>query len=71
MRAERHTVPLLYRGAWKLELVSLAEGKTTFPGANHVREGLVVKPVEERWDFTCGRVVLKYIGEGYLLRKDT
>ena len=61
-------VPLLYRGAWSKDLLSLAEGKSTVEGADHVREGFVVKP-------TCqfispnlgGRVILKMIGEGYLL----
>lgn len=84
------TVPILYRGPWKKELVSLAEGKSTVPGANNVREGIVVRPVKERVDLkgktvlvydevqqkkveklqVLGRVVLKFVGEGYLLRKE-
>jgi len=36
---------------------------------NHVREGIVVKPLTERWSSTIGRVFLKQPGEGYLLRK--
>lgn len=63
------TVPELYRGGWSKELLKLAEGKTTFKGADHVREGFVVKPVKERWDPSIGRVILKMVGEGYLLRK--
>ncbi len=35
----------------------------------HVREGVVVKPLVERWDQEVGRVFLKQPGEGYLLRK--
>jgi tRNA-binding EMAP/Myf-like protein len=61
-------VPTLYRGPWKADLVSLAEGKTTMPGANHVREGIVIKPVIERKSH-MGRVILKLHGEGYLTRK--
>jgi tRNA-binding EMAP/Myf-like protein len=63
-------VPELYRGPWKPELVSLSEGKTTMPGANHVREGIVIKPVVERHDHHFGRVILKLAGEGYLTRKE-
>ncbi len=66
---ELPTVPTLYRGPWRAELSALAEGKTTMPFADHVREGIVVKPVEERWDARVGRVFLKQAGEGYLLRK--
>jgi tRNA-binding EMAP/Myf-like protein len=63
------TVPELYRGPWNEDLLKLAEGQSTINGANHVREGFVVKPVRERWDITIGRVILKMVGEGYLLRK--
>jgi RNA ligase (TIGR02306 family) len=62
-------VPLIHRGPWSKELLGLAEGKTTVPGADHCREGFVVRPVVERWDDQVGRVVLKLIGEDYLLRK--
>lgn len=62
-------VPTLYRGPWDSALISLAEGKTTMPDADHVREGIVVKPVRERFDKRVGRVFLKLAGEGYLLRK--
>jgi RNA ligase (TIGR02306 family) len=36
---------------------------------NHVREGLVIKPVKERWDHRCGRVIFKAINPEYLLLK--
>lgn len=61
------TAPVLYRGPWTRDLRALAEGNSTFAG--HVREGLVVKPVHERFDETVGRVILKLHGEGYHLRK--
>lgn len=61
-------VPLLYRGPWKEELRSLANGKTMISGGSHVREGFVIRPIKERWDPQCGRVILKLIGEDYLLR---
>jgi RNA ligase (TIGR02306 family) len=62
-------VPTLYKGPWSPELVELSEGKTTMPGADHVREGIVVKPLVERFDRRVGRVFLKLAGQGYLLRK--
>lgn len=62
------TVPELYRGPWSESLMSLAEGESTL--AKHVREGFVVRPVRERRDPRHGRVVLKMVGQGYLLRKE-
>jgi RNA ligase (TIGR02306 family) len=66
-KLELPTVPALYRGPWKQDLRALAEGKTML-GADHVREGFVVRPVKERFDERVQRVVLKYHGEGYLLK---
>lgn len=63
------TVPILYRGPWSPELVSLAEGKATW-GGHHVREGIVIKPARERTTPGLGRTFLKLVGEGYLLRKE-
>ena len=62
-------VPILYQGPWNEELKSLCEGKTTIQGANHVREGIVVKRIQEIPNPHFGRVILKLPGEGYLLRK--
>ena len=47
----------------------LANGASTLPGAAHTREGFVVRPTKERWHPLLGRVILKLIGEDYLLRK--
>lgn len=49
-------------------LLRLAEGPSLIPGADHVREGIVVKPMTERWHPRCGRVNLKIIANGYLER---
>lgn len=63
-------VPLLYRGPWDPEkLLPLANGPSTVPGANNIREGFVVKPVVEREVRGLGRVSLKVVGSAYLLRK--
>lgn len=65
------TVPELYRGPWSKELIKLSNGKTTIQGADHCREGFVVKPVNERFDMLAGRVIFKMVGEDYLLRKES
>jgi len=62
-------VPVLYHGPWQPQLAALAEGQSTLPDANHVREGIVIRLGHERWDERIGRVILKLHGEGYLTRK--
>jgi RNA ligase (TIGR02306 family) len=61
-------VPELYRGPYSGFDPALAEGQTVLGHGACIREGCVVRPLVERWDSSVGRVVLKYIGEGYLLR---
>lgn len=62
-------VPLLYRGPYNEQrMLALADGKTTMPGAEHVREGIVVKPLIERTDPEIGRVLLKIVSNAYLER---
>jgi hypothetical protein len=36
--------------------------------AVHVREGIVIRPVKERYEHDIGRVILKSVNEAYLLR---
>jgi len=61
-------VPILYRGPFSLaKIKELASGNSTF--SDHVREGVVVKPVIERFDPKTGRVILKYINDDYLFSK--
>jgi RNA ligase (TIGR02306 family) len=67
-KAGLNKVPVLYSGSWTNDLRHLAEGNTTF-NVNHVREGFVVRPFKERFHPAIGRVILKMVGEGYLLRK--
>lgn len=62
--------PTLYRGPFSADVANMAEGPSVMPGANHVREGIVIKPIKERHDMRVGRVFLKLAGQGYLLRKD-
>lgn len=60
-------VPLVYRGPFNKEkIIELAEGDSSYPGANHCREGVVLKPVQERTDHKIGRLQLKVVGNRYL-----
>lgn len=48
------------------EVVRNSDGPSIWPGANHYREGCVVKPMKERFDAKIGRVQLKCVGATYL-----
>jgi RNA ligase (TIGR02306 family) len=65
-------VPHLYRGPYSNEKIQeLTNGKETLSGKSaNVREGVVVTPTKERHDLNLGRVILKSVSEGYLLRKN-
>ena len=58
----------VFEGPFDLETIrKLSDGPTLIGGANHIREGVVVKPRIERTDPKVGRVILKYVGDAYLL----
>lgn len=60
-------VTLAYEGPFSHEMtLELAKGQ--HPGTNHIREGVVVKPMQEAEDSKAGRKVLKYLNPAYLLR---
>lgn len=60
-------VPLLGIASYDFDTIcQFAEGPSTVVGANHVREGCVIKPIVERWHDSVGRVCLKVVGAGYL-----
>lgn len=67
-----HTAPMIYRGPWNEEV--LARAKTyadtgrSYLNKDQICEGVVIKPAQERVDHRVGRVALKLVGEGYLLR---
>ena len=68
---QRYGVPMVPVMAWPMpfdfdRICAMAEGQSTVIGAKNVREGVVVKPAVERWYPTIGRVVLKWVGAGYL-----
>jgi hypothetical protein len=62
-------VPLIYEGAFSLEVIKGFSDGESLVGGNHGREGVVVKPIIERNDVKLGRVMLKYIGDHYLFGK--
>lgn len=61
--------PLVYEGPWTAEVLDHRNGSSLWPNANHIREGVVVRPITERSHPRLGRVVLKVVGEDYKLRK--
>lgn len=62
-------VPLLALASYSKELINeLVDGKSQIVGADHLREGIVVKPVVERNDIRLGRVALKVVSNDYLER---
>jgi len=65
------TVPIVYRGPYDREKIEeLATGREQVTGKEaHHREGVVVKPVVERYDAELGRVILKVISWRYLAKK--
>ena len=64
---EIKTVPLLGIYPFNLKsLQTLAEGQSLIEGANHIREGIVVRPKLERITQEIGRLQLKLISNAYL-----
>lgn len=61
------TVPAIYRGQFDPDIIwSLTEGRETISGqSEHIREGLVVRPVENRYS-KIGHVKLKFVSDAYL-----
>ncbi len=61
------TVPLMYRGPYNAKsLAELATG-SAFSGS-HLKEGVVVRPIKERFHSKLHRVILKKINPEYLVR---
>jgi RNA ligase (TIGR02306 family) len=61
-------VPILEKNfPFNFDAVSkMCEGNTLVDNAGHIREGVVVSPMKERWDARLGRVKLKIINPAYL-----
>jgi len=63
------TVPQLYRGPVTLATIKDLSDGESMVGGSHGREGVVVKPAQERQDVQIGRIILKYVGDNYLFSK--
>jgi RNA ligase (TIGR02306 family) len=68
-RHQVEQVPLVYEGAFSLDVIKSHSDGDSLVGGNHGREGVVVKPIIERDDPKSGRVILKYVGDRYLFGK--
>lgn len=67
-RLDFKTVPFLYRGPFdRMVIDDFSKGSTTLTD-NQIKEGVVVKPTTEMRTDELGRVILKHVGEQYLLR---
>jgi RNA ligase (TIGR02306 family) len=67
------TVPVVTAITFDLDAIKAhSEGNTLLMDDNaHIREGLVVKPFQERRDPKLGRCVLKYVSDAYLFGKQS
>lgn len=62
--------PLLYEGKYDRKMVDLlVSGNSCIEGANHIREGIVIR-ADSYYDDCYGRKVLKYRSLDYLTRKN-
>lgn len=70
-KMEIERVPVLYRGPFSREVMNEhTNGKETVSGKEmHIREGIVITPITERYNNKVGRVILKNVSSDYLLRK--
>lgn len=69
-KAKVTRVPVVYRGPYSFQILDkLANDPETEFECKHVREGVIVKPVEERYVFDLGRVALKHRSIAYMTRK--
>lgn len=63
-------VPLLYEGKYSKEIVNKYTEGNSVLCPSQIKEGCVIKPIQERYDHKLGRVILKSISTNYLLRKN-
>lgn len=63
---EFKTVPIFAENIDVKDAFDFVDGKTTLD--EHIREGIVIKPMKEKFDRKLGRVVLKIVSKQYLLK---
>ena len=60
-------VPLLYKGPFNEDVIkSFVDGDSHVLKAKHIREGVVIKPINERHEHGLGRLQLKIVSNRYL-----
>jgi tRNA-binding EMAP/Myf-like protein len=63
----QHWVPPLYKGPYSESAVApYIDGPSMVPGAKHIREGIVIRPVVEREIRNLGRLQLKIVSNDFL-----
>ena len=62
-------VPAVHVGAYSKELAYEQANAEKSELADHIREGIVIKPLEEKYDRDIGRVILKLKSDAYETRK--
>jgi RNA ligase (TIGR02306 family) len=63
-------VPLIYHGPYDPAVIEpMADGDSVASTTKQIREGIVIRPAQERWNNETGRTVMKLVGENYLTRK--
>jgi len=68
---EETTPPILYLGPYeKSKIETLINGPSMIPSAQHHREGIVIKPLNEMWCPEIGRLVLKAVSPIYLEKSE-
>lgn len=61
------SVPVLYVGPWSEDLVEkFVDGPSLVPGANHIREGIVIRAMHDRIVRGLGRPQLKVVSNKFL-----
>ena len=63
------SVPALFVGSYGFDMIRQFARGDTMLNAQHIREGVVVKPLIERHDPKVGRCIMKYVSDDYLLAK--
>lgn len=63
------TVPLDYSGAFDPELIAVHVAAKSQLTKKHIREGIVIKPLNERNDHRHGRVIAKWLNPNYLIAR--
>jgi RNA ligase (TIGR02306 family) len=59
-------VPILDKVPFSFDLIKNTASGTSILGGEHIKEGVVVRPLKEQWNEKIGRLILKYVNDDYL-----